>query len=128
MRKKQKKPVVEVIGSWASLVGDPRLVSTPTESLFAPDGRGFEDWFCCIECEMGFQFKEMILTIDHRFVRVGDEDYLGDIWCCPGFPVCNGSLLDAWPWKDSLKSTGDGWLPDDPVRGVCFPMYPARSS
>lgn len=122
MKKKEEKVVVEVVGSWSSLVGDSRLVSTPESSLFEGDGRGFEDWFWCLHCEKAYQFKEMILIIDHRIVAV-EKDCLGDLWMCAGFPDCGGSLLDTWTWKDHLASTGEGWLPDNPVRGVSYPMY-----
>lgn len=93
-------------------------------SPFEEHGNEFE-WRWCLHCEQAYMVREMRVFHDvpsPALREMGDEEC--DLVYC-AYDDCDGTLIDSWKWDDDWRR--ENGYPDEPARGVVYPMYPSRA-
>jgi hypothetical protein len=97
----------------------------PWEMFVGDDGP--DTWvLCAFGCQRAYQLREAKWVLDLPGEFAAPFAIPGDgTWYCAYFPECGqDAVLRAWSWNDLLAQ---GWQgPLVPVRGVRYPLYPAR--
>ena len=88
-------------------------------SPFVENGNEFE-WRWCLHCEFMVRDMRVFHEVPSEALRgMGEKEW--DKVCC-AYEDCDGTLIDAWGWDGEWRR--ENGYPDEPVRGVVYPMYP----